>query len=200
MAAPGLVVVDVVLGTVVVETPLLPPGSLRGNIYLGKPSSGPITGPPYAIFLNAEAPRYGAGLRLVGSVMPDQATGRLTATFNDNPQSPFSSLALTFNGGPLAPLANPLTCGNATTTATLGPRSGNPAALLASAFTVDSNNSGGACPSPLPFSLSQSTHVLPSTGASQSSYTLTLARAHGLLCRFGRSGRGGYWRRSSSVI
>jgi hypothetical protein len=167
------------IGTVAVETPLLPPGSLAGNIYLGKPASGPITGPPYAIFLNAEAPRYGAGLRLVGSVVPNESTGRLTATFNENPQNPFSSLALSFTGGPLAPLANPLTCGTATSTATLGPWSGNPASVLGSAFTVDANGHEGACPAPLPFSLSQSTQVQPATGGSQSSFTLNLARADG---------------------
>jgi hypothetical protein len=167
------------IGTVAVETPLLPPESLVGNIYLGKPASGSITGPPYAIFLNAESPRYGSGLRLVGSVAANETTGRLTATFNENPQNPFSSLTLRFTGPPLAPLANPLSCGAAETTASLSPWSGQPSAQLVSAFTVDSNGSGGACPSPLPFSLGQSTTVAPATGGSGSSFTLNLTRGEG---------------------
>jgi hypothetical protein len=167
------------IGTVAVETPLLPPGSLTGSIYLGKPATGPITGPPYAIFLNAEAPRFGAGLRLVGSVAPNATTGRLTATFNENPQNPFSSLTLRFTGPPLAPLANPLSCGAAETTTALTPWSGQPPATPFSAFTVDANGSGGACPSPLPFSLTQSTQLQQSTAGAHTNFTLNLARAEG---------------------
>src|SRR6185437_16103952 len=59
------------LGTATVETPavLAPKGEpaehegvLSGNIYLGKPSSGPITGPPYVIYVAAESGEYGVGL------------------------------------------------------------------------------------------------------------------------------------------
>jgi hypothetical protein len=167
------------IGTVAVETPLLPPGSLVGSIYLGRPASGPITGPPYTIFLNAESPRYGSGLRLVGSVVPNEATGRLTAVFNENPQNPFSSLTLHFTGPPLGPLANPLSCGAAETTAALTPWSGQPPALLNSAFTVDANGNGGACAAPLPFALSASSQLAPASAGSKSSYTLNLARADG---------------------
>ena len=37
------------------NVPTLPPGSLHGNLYLGGPESGPITAPPYTIYLDAES-------------------------------------------------------------------------------------------------------------------------------------------------
>ncbi len=97
------------VGTVTIETDL-PPGSLAGNVYLGSPSGGTITEPPYTIYLDAES-TLGVSVRLQGSVTPDPSTGRLKATFANNPQLPFSDVILKFNGGPRAPVANPLACG-----------------------------------------------------------------------------------------
>jgi len=176
------------IGTATVETPaVLAPkglpaeheGVLTGNIYLGKPASGLIEGPPYTIYVTAESSEYGLGLVQKGTVVPNEVTGQLTTTFEENPQSPFSSFVMRFNGGALAPLANPLVCGSAATTASLAPWSGNPASVFTPAFTVDSNNAGGACPSPLPFSLSQSTEDHPTTGGANTNFTLNLARADG---------------------
>jgi hypothetical protein len=176
------------IGTATVETPavLAPKGSptehegvLTGNIYLGKPASGPITGPPYTIYVTAESGEYGVGLVQKGTVVPNEATGQLTTTFEENPQSPFSSFVMRFNGGALAPLANPLVCGIATTTASLAPWSGNLASAFSPAFTVDGNGKGGACASPLPFSLTQSTVSAPTTGGANTNFTFNLARGDG---------------------
>src|SRR6185312_16287621 len=89
---------------------------------LGGPEASPIANPPYTIYLALSAsgvdPRTGlegVSVRLQGTVAPDPTTGRLTVTFADNPQLPFSELRLTLNGGDHAPLANPLTCGAAST-------------------------------------------------------------------------------------
>jgi hypothetical protein len=62
------------VGTVTIETDL-PPGSLTGNAYLGSPGGGPITNPPYTLYLDAESARYGVSVRLQGSVTPDPGTG-----------------------------------------------------------------------------------------------------------------------------
>jgi len=168
------------IGTVTLNVPTLPAGSLAGNIYLGGPDSGPITGPPYTIYLNAESKRYGVDVRLQGSVVPDETTGRLTATFSENPEQPFSNAILRFTGGPLAPLANPLACGPATTETSLTPFTGTAAQSPMSSFVVDSNNAGGACASPLPFSLSQSTqNQAPGDAGAKTAYTLNLERADG---------------------
>jgi hypothetical protein len=162
------------------NVPGLPAGLLTGAMYLGGPEGGgAITGPPFTVYLDVESARYGVSVRLQGQVAPNESTGRLTATFNENPEQPFSDLILKFTGGPLAPLANPLSCGVATTSTSLAPYTGTPAVSPISAFTVDSNGSGGTCASPLPFSLGQSTQNNPSTAGAQSSFTLNLERGDG---------------------
>jgi hypothetical protein len=168
------------LGTVAIEVPGLPPGSLTGNIYLGGPESGPITTPPYTIYLDAESAQYGISVRLKGSLVPSETTGRLTTTFSENPEQPFSSAILHFNTGPLAPLANPLACGTASTETTLTPFTGTAAqSPFVNPFVVDSNGKGGACPSPLPFSLSQSTENQSPNGGSHTNFTFNLTRPDG---------------------
>ena len=169
------------IGTVTIEVPTLPAGSLTGNIYLGGPESGPITKPPYTMYLNAESKRYGVDVRLQGSATPNETTGQLTATFTENPEQPFSNAILRFTGGALAPIANPLTCGTASTATSLIPYIGSFAtATPSSAFNVDSNGSGGACSSPLPFTLSQSVvNQSPGYAGAKTSYTLNIQRSDG---------------------
>jgi hypothetical protein len=169
------------VASAILDVPGLPPSSLEGNLYLGGPAGEPITKPPFTVYLDVESARYGISVRLKGEVTPNESTGQLTATFNENPEQPFSDLILKFNGGALAPIANPLVCGPATANTVLTPFTGTPAAVTPSSvpFTVDSNGAGGGCPSPLPFSLSQSTTIQPATGGSASSFTLNLGRGEG---------------------
>lgn len=167
------------IGTVNLEVPDLPPGSLSGNVYLGGPESGAITGPPYTLYIDAESSRYGISTRLEGRSVPDEATGRLTTTFVDNPEQPFSNVILHFKPGALAPIANPLVCGPARASASLVPYTGTATQSPFSQFVVDANGAGGACPSPLPFSLAQSSEDHPSTGAANANFTLNLARSDG---------------------
>jgi hypothetical protein len=168
-----------VIGTVAIETPDLPPGSLTGNVYVGQPlSNAPESGQEYRIFIAAESARYGVGVRLEGHVYANVATGRLTTAVLEAPQVPFSDLILNFNT-PHNPLANPLACGPATTTAIFTPYSGNAPALPAEAFTVDFDGKGGPCPSPLPFGVAQSTAIAPRTAGADSQFTYDLARPEG---------------------
>ena len=102
------------IGTVNIETDL-PPGSLAGNVYLGQANgTSAINGPPYLVFIDAESV-YDVSVRLEGQAVPNPTTGRLEVSFLGNPQLPFSDLTLTLNGGPRSPLANPLSCGAAST-------------------------------------------------------------------------------------
>jgi hypothetical protein len=171
------------IGSVTLNVPTLPEGSLQGSVYLGGPltgsENGPITGPPYTIYINAESTRYNVDVRLKGSVTPNETTGRLTATFTENPEQPFSNIALRFNGGATAPIANPLACGTAKTETSLTPFTGTAAQSPSSSFNVDSNGSGGSCASPLPFTLSQSTQNASSVAGANTSYTLNLGRSEG---------------------
>ena len=182
-----------VIGTATVETPaILPPGEpseakeglLSGNIDLGKPASGSIAGPPYTIYVAVETSKYGVGMRLKGAVEPNPTTGQLTANFEENPQEPFSSLKMNFKGGPFAPLANPLSCGPASASASIVPWSSTTTHSLSSnitstPFAVDSNNAGGACASPLPFTPTQNTENQSAVAGAATSFTLGLARNEG---------------------
>jgi hypothetical protein len=159
------------VGMVTIETDL-PPKTLAGEVFLGNPSSGPIMGPPYTIYLDAES-IYGVSVRLQGSVNPNPSTGRLEATFTNNPQLPFSELILGLNGGEHAPLANPLVCGNVPVESLFTPYTGGAPALSSSPFVTT------GCPSPLPFSLGQSTQSANATAGAYSPYTFNLNRADG---------------------
>jgi hypothetical protein len=164
------------IGTVTIVTPLLAT-PLTGSIFVGQPRPGNI----YRIFLDAENPEYGVSIRLRGTVSPDPVTGQLTATFDENPQLPFSDLVLHFKGGARAPLSNPSTCGAATTTSDLEPWSapGTGDASPTSSFQVSVDGSGGACPPSQPFAPAFSAgSVSPQAGAF-STFSMTLSRADG---------------------
>jgi hypothetical protein len=165
------------IGSVDIETPVLPPGSLLGSIYLGKPASGPITGPPFTVYIGTESARYGVGVRLKGSVAANETTGQLTATFENNPPDQFEDFKVAFNGGPRATLANPLTCA-ATATSSLTPYTGQPPAnvVLGSPFSA---GPGSVCSSSAPFVLSQSTQNSSANAGAYTAYTFNLGRGDG---------------------
>lgn len=160
------------IGTVTIETDL-PPGSLTGNVYLGKTNgSGLITKPPYLIFLDAES-NLGVKVKLEGEAVPSEGSGRLEVTFKNNPQLPFSDLILTLNGGNRAPLANSASCGTTTTESTFTPWTG------LAAFTGSTPFATTGCPSPVPFSLTQTTSQTTTKAAAFTSFTFNLTRNDG---------------------
>ncbi|HEX6782319.1 MAG TPA: hypothetical protein VF125_09860 [Solirubrobacterales bacterium] len=153
------------IGTVSVATPPLPEGPLTGSVYVGEQKSrDPESGEEYRIFVAAESARYGISVRLIGNVVANAKTGRLTAVFDepaktnvlrggnsDNlpsglPQVPFTSFKISIDGGPKAALSSPPTCGPNQTTSQLAPWSGNPAANPTSKFDLAALPGGGACP------------------------------------------------------
>ncbi|HEY2054420.1 MAG TPA: hypothetical protein VGH14_10840 [Solirubrobacterales bacterium] len=95
------------IGTVAIEAPELPPGSLKGPVYLAEQKSRePQSGSEYRIFFNAESSEYGVQVREEGKVRANPTTGQLSAEFNELPQVGFSSATLTF--GPTAKHAIPV--------------------------------------------------------------------------------------------
>jgi hypothetical protein len=166
------------VGTVAIETDL-PPGSLVGDVYLGNPVGGPITNPPFTIYLVAKAtgvdPKTGLEgvlVRLHGLVSPNPSTGRLEVTFAENPQLPFSELRLTLNGGEHAPLANPLGC-SGTAEFNFSAYSGAANAIGSTPFQAS------GCPATAPFSLGQSTSDSTPKAGAYTNYTFNLTRAEG---------------------
>ena len=178
------------IGTVTLDVPGLPtneeePEALHGTLYLGAPDGEPITKPPYLVYIEAESARYGLSVRLKGQISPDLLTGRLTATFGDAPgqppEQPFSNLVLHLNSGQNAPLANPLTCGPATTQASFDPYSA-PGSMFSPAidpFTVDNASTGGACPATPPLAVTQATANQTTNAGGHTSYTFALTRPEG---------------------
>jgi hypothetical protein len=156
------------IGDVEIDTPVLS-APLNGTVYLGQP----LPDNPYRLFVEAHG--FGLTVRLAGSAHPDPQTGRLTATFTDTPQVPFEHFILTFHGGPNATLATPLQCGTATTSSALTPYSGQPAATPTSAFTVDADGKGGACP-PTPFNLGFAAGTQNSQAGAFAPFTVDVTR------------------------
>ncbi|HUA73712.1 MAG TPA: hypothetical protein VL988_03050 [Solirubrobacteraceae bacterium] len=180
------------IGSVTLDVPGLPtneeePESLHGTLYLGGPESGPITKPPYVMYIDAESARYGLSVRLKGLVEPNLSTGRLTAKFGAEadepgrpPEQPFSNLVLHFNTGQNAPLANPLACGAAASQATFTPFAvpENSFSPSIEPFVVDAPG-GGACPATPPFAVTQATGNQTPNAGGKTSYTFALARPEG---------------------
>lgn len=171
------------IGTVAIDTPPLPNGSLAGNVYLGQQlSRDPASGDEYRIFVEARSDRYGIVVRLIGNVSADPQTGRLTTTFAENPQVPFSSFRLQFDGGPKAPLTSPPTCGPNNTTTVMTPWSGNAAAAPGDGFTLTSAPGGVACAKTLasrPFGPSFGAHTTNPKGGAYTHFKVNVARADG---------------------
>jgi hypothetical protein len=137
------------LGTVEVDTPLMN-DPLKGSIYLGKPECDPCgltddqAGRLVKLYIVVEG--HGVILKLQGKVEMDPVTGRITTTFDNNPQLPFDHLKLSFKAGPRSPLVNPPFCGSYATRAQFTPWSGNPPVNVSSSFDVTSGPDGGPCP------------------------------------------------------
>ena len=153
------------VGTVDVKSPLLP-DSVVGSAFVGQP----LTGDRYRLFVTLEG--RGVSIRLKGSVRPDPGTGQLTATFQNNPEQPFSTFDVDLEDGPRAPLANQLDCGPKTASGVFAPSSGTPPVTANGGFTI---GSGAGCPAPFEpgFGAATATPV----GGAFSPFTASIARA-----------------------
>ena len=171
------------IGTVAIDTPPLPEGSLTGNVYLGEQlSRDPASGNLYRIFVVAESARHGISVRLIGNVSADPQTGRLTAVFTDNPQVPFDSFRVQIDGGPKAPLTSPPTCGPNTTTTLMSPWTGNPPATPSGSFTLTSAPGGGPCAKTMaarPFALGFAAKTTNPKGGAHTHFEVDVARTDG---------------------
>jgi hypothetical protein len=186
------------IGTVTIETPPLPEGNLEGNVYLGQQlSRDPASGQEYRIFVDAESERYGVSVRLIGNVSADPQTGRLTTTFAENPQVPFSSFRLQFDGGNRAPLTSPPVCGPNAVTSEITPwttaqgsvppgqedgPSTNPPAEPSEGFTLTEGGGGGKCAKTLgerPFAPTFAAHTEKARAGAFSPFETDMTRGDG---------------------
>jgi hypothetical protein len=157
------------VGTAQITTPLLP-DPLEGSLYLAAQNDNPfhslLTG-----YLVAQG--EGVTIKLAGRFDLNPHTGRITATFDNNPQQPFSDLKLHFNGGSRGVLVTPSQCGTFAIDSQLTPWSGTPPVDLTTHFTIDQNCQTGGFAPRLNAGLTN-----PVAGSS-SSFVLRLTRSDG---------------------
>lgn len=158
------------IGSVTLDTPLLGV-PLTGDIILRSPQPGNLF--RLALVLRGR----GLLFKLPGEVVPDKTTGQITATFDNNPQLPFSKLRLVFKSGPRAPLATPLTCGPAATNAALTPWGIDNASVSGSAFDVSADGNGAPCSNP--FAPGVEAGVNNTKAGADSNFALTISRPDG---------------------
>ena len=112
------------IGTVDVTSPLVDQ-DLAGVMYLANPkSTDPTSGEMLRLFLVVRNDDLGIMVKLPGNTVADPTTGRLTATFDNNPKLPFDHLDVHLKSGSHGVLATPQDCGEQTIGTTLTPWSG----------------------------------------------------------------------------
>jgi hypothetical protein len=172
------------VGTVAITTPLLR-NILTGSVYVAKQNDNPFhtTLGLYMVFSSA---RDGVTIKVAGRLVPDPNTGQLTTAFTENPEAPFSQLALHLNQGPRAPLINPPKCGTYAIHSEFSPWSAvdpaNPSADEIveedSEFEIGEGPDGGPCPSGELEPKLNAGLTNPIAGA-KSPFVLTLSRKDG---------------------
>lgn len=196
--APGHCPAASIVGTAEAITPFLPV-PVKGHVYLARPACGgsgqpacteedALDGNLYRLYLElggtGELADTGIQFKVPFQTEANPATGQLTANVRELVQAPYSEVRIHLNGGPRAPIANPASCGAATTTADFTPWSepgttagglvstGTPDLLASSSFEVE-----GCAPT------SFSPGFLAGTATPQagqfSAFTMNLSRSDG---------------------
>ena len=171
------------IGTVAIDTPPLPDGTLAGSVYLAtQQSRDPASGDEYRIFIDAESAARGLSIRLLGNVSADPLTGQLTAHVHDAPQLPFDSVRVSLDDGK-GTLTTPPTCGPNKTGHAMTAWSGTPDGGPQDAgFTLTSAPGGGTCPKTLadrPFAPSFGTHDSNPKGGAFTQFAMNIGRGDG---------------------
>ena len=171
------------IGTVAIQTPVLPANSLSGTVFLANQQSRvPESGNEYRIFIDAESPRYGQSVRLTGHVFANATTGQLTTVVNEAPQLPFTLIQVAFNGSK-GVLTSPPTCGPNITSGLMTPWSGTADRAIADkGFVLTSAPNGKPCAKTLaerPLAPGFNAHPVSSQVATYTPYQLQITRADG---------------------
>lgn len=173
------------IGDFDVRTPLFD-GFFDGAIYLAQPNH-PNTGTPgaenpfdslVAVYLVAKHPQRGLMIKVAGKVVPDPATGTLTATFGGLPQLPYTDLEINFRPGQRSFLISPSACGPANTQIQMLPWSTGPRVDRVVNSSIDTGIDFGPCPSPgaPPFNPEALTGGINSNVGSYTPYFVRISR------------------------
>jgi len=172
------------VGTIEIDTPIIRK-TLTGNVYVAQQNHNPFNS-TLGLYMVFSSARDGITIKVAGKLVTDPDTGQLTSVFTENPEAPFSRLALHFNEGPRAPLINPPKCGSYAIHSEFSPWSAanpanpTPAETVSqdSAFEVTEGPNGGPCPAGNLEVKLKSGLDNPTAGA-KSPFVLTLSREDG---------------------
>jgi hypothetical protein len=157
------------IGSVTVKSPLLA-DPLEGEVIIARQNENPFNS-LLAMYLVIRGP--GILLKLPGRVDLDQASGQVTAEFNNTPQLPFETLTVELEGGPKAPLAAPSACGTFTTQAELTSWASSTPVSVSAPMTINQGCANGG------FSPKLNAGTADPTGGSFSPFTLQVTRKDG---------------------
>ncbi len=159
------------VGTDEISTPLLP-DKLVGDVYI-LPSN-----PPNLELLVA-ASGDGVNIKVTGKVHLDEATGRLTTTFQNTPDFPVSEFKLAFSGGAQAALVTPPNCGEYTTSSVFEPWAAPSIenTLVNGRFVIASRPEGVSCGTPMGFSPAMTAGATTDQAGGFTGFSVLLQRA-----------------------
>ena len=171
------------IGTVAIDTPPLPDGTLTGDVYLAtQQSRDPASGDEYRVFLDAESASRGLSIRLLANVSANPQTGQLTARVHEAPQLPFDSVRVTLDAAK-GTLTTPPTCGPHKSGHAMTSWSGTPdEGPVDAGFTLTSAPGGGPCPKTLaarPFAPTFGARTAHPKGGAFSPFSVDVVRADG---------------------
>ncbi len=164
------------IGDFTVQSPLFEK-TVDGGLFLAAPNDNPF-GTLIGVYLVAKNQDRGILVKVAGRLDADPISGRLTATFDNLPQLPYTNLKVHFREGQRSPLATPASCGSFSTEMDLSPwRSPGTVRHSSSPFAIRAGVGGGACPSgPIPFTPQSQAGSLNSNAGSYTPFYLHLTR------------------------
>ena len=164
------------IGDFTVESPLFD-RAIEGSLFLAAPFENPFHS-LIAVYLVAKAPDRGVLIKVAGELRADPVTGRLTASFDNLPQLPYTDLRIHFREGQRSPLATPSSCGTFPSDVEfVAWRDPSLVERASSAIPIASGVGGGPCPAGLaPFAPVAKGGTSSSNAGSYTPFYLRLSR------------------------
>jgi hypothetical protein len=173
------------LGTLEVETPILPDQIFRGQVFIAAQNQNPFNS-LLALYMVIKDPELGVLVKLAGKVEPDPKTGQLITTFGEAgheiPQFPVSRFNFHFREGGRSPLISPEHCGTYTTLARFTPWADpNKTLETTSDFQITAGVGGGPCPpaGPPPFAPGFDAGSINNAAGAHTPFYMRLSRRDG---------------------
>ena len=135
------------IATVLLHTQLIS-NPIEGSVFLRPQlSNDPMSGEMFRMVIELRDDAHGLDFKIPGQIQADPVTGRLTTTFDGNPQFPFEDITLQFKSGARSALSTPATCTTQKTDAWLYPYARpDEATFRTNSFQLTSGPEGTPCP------------------------------------------------------